>query len=407
MNKLWQRRLHRCARASGWTVGVGVIALAVLVALTQLLLPLRARHPAWVAAPLSQRLQRSVSFTSLEGRWTPAGPLFVMRNVTVGAAAGESGNVLQVPEAEMKLDFGGWLLPSRHVLNIYVRGLRLDLTRDASGAWHVNGIGVAGAGQGRQPLSLGPLSMDLWLDNLQIAVTDAVLGKQYTLQARQLRLSRDGSHIRFGGSLMRAGETAMLRTAGRFREDGSAGRLWIGIDNVDLKPLLAGIAMDGYTAEQGHGRIAAWLDWDKGRVSNSVIRFDLDQLAVAAPGGAVVRVASLHGLAGMRRGTDGYLLRWAGDDGSALALSLHRPGTAQAGIDVAARRCTGSCPQGCRRSTSRSRTWPSTRSASCPASGRCRARRWAMRRRCRCNCRRRPPRWSFRRCSGSRSRSPG
>src|SRR3546814_7356583 len=84
----------------------------------------------------------------MEGRWTASGPLFVMRGVTIGAAAGETGTVLQLPESELKLDFGGWLLPSRHLLNLHVRGLQLDLLRDAGG-WHVNGIGVAG-GSGRQ-----------------------------------------------------------------------------------------------------------------------------------------------------------------------------------------------------------------------------------------------------------------
>ncbi|HEY8683928.1 MAG TPA: YhdP family protein, partial [Rhodanobacter sp.] len=336
MNVLWQRRLHRCARALGWTAGVAVILLAVLIALAQLLLPLLARHPVWIAAQLSQKLQRPVSFASMEGRWTTSGPLFIMHGVTVGAAAGETGNVLQIPEAELKLDFGGWLLPSRHLLNLHVRGLQLDLARDADGGWHINGVGVAG-GATRQPLSLGPLSMDLWLEDLRILITDARLDRHYMLTAAQLRLSREGSHIRFGGTLRRAGELAALRTVGRFRRDGSAGRLWIGVDDVDLKPLLDGVDLDGYTADQGHGHVAAWLDWHQGRVNNSLIRFDLDGLAVSAPGGAHARVATLHGLAGLRRTPDGYDLRWAGDDGSALALALHQPDSAQASVAVAAR----------------------------------------------------------------------
>src|SRR3546814_3567259 len=101
-----------------------------------------------------------------------------MGGVTIGAAAGETGTVLQLPESELKLDFGGWLLPSRHLLNLHVRGLQLDLLRDAGG-WHVNGIGVAG-GSGRQPLSLGRLSLDLWLEDLRVVVTDATLDRKST-----------------------------------------------------------------------------------------------------------------------------------------------------------------------------------------------------------------------------------
>ena len=335
MNALWRRQLHHGARALGWTAGVAVILLAVLMALTQLLLPLLARHPAWVAAQLSQRLQRPVGFTSLEGRWTPSGPLFVMHGVTVGAAAGETGDALQLPEAELKLDFGGWLLPSRHLLNLYVRGLQLDLTRDAGGDWHVNGIGLAG-GADRQPLSLGHLSLDLWLEDLRVVITDATPGKSYVLLSRQLRLSWQGDWIRLGGVLRRDGETAALHTAGRFRVDGSSGQLWIDVDDVDLKPLLAGIDLDGYMP-QGHGRLATWLDWRKGKVTDSVTRFDLDKLAVTAPGGASASVTALHGLAGLRRTDDGYEARWAGDDGSALALALHHPDSPQASVGVAAR----------------------------------------------------------------------
>ncbi len=335
MNALWQRRLHKSARALGWTAGVMVILLAVLAALTQLLLPLLARHPAWVAAQLSQQLQRPVSFASMEGRWTPSGPLFVMHGVTIGTAAGESGATLQLPESELKLDFGGWLLPSRHLLNLYVRGLQLDLLHDADG-WHVNGIGVAGGGN-RQPLSLGRISVDLWLEDLRVVVTDATLHKQYTLLSRQLRLSHQGSQIRFGGVLRRDGVNAAVHTAGRFREDGRAGQVWVGVDDAELKPLLDGIDMDGYTANQGHGKLSAWLDWRKGALTSSLIRFDLDTLAVTAPGGGAASVAALHGLAGVRQSGDGYDVRWAGDDGSALALSLHQPGSPQVSAGIAAR----------------------------------------------------------------------
>ncbi|OOG61362.1 TIGR02099 family protein [Rhodanobacter sp. B04] len=335
MNKRWRQRLHLCARALGWVAGVSVILLAVLMALAQLLLPLLARHPAWVAAQLSQRVQRPVSFISMEGRWTPSGPLFVMHNVTVGMAPGEQGTVLQLPESELKLDFGSWLLPTRHLLNLHVRGMQLDLARDADG-WHVNGIGVAG-GANKQPFSPGRLSLDLWLEDLRVDVTDAIRGRHYTLLAPQLRLSRQGSQIRFGGLLQRGGVNTALRTAGRFREDGSSGQVWLGADDVELKPLLDGIDMDGYTADQGHGRLSAWLDWRKGSVANSLIRFDLDALAVTSPAGATASVPALHGLAGLRQTDDGYDIRWAGDDGGALALRLDRPDTPQVSVGVAAR----------------------------------------------------------------------
>ena len=230
MNVSWQRRLHRCARASGWVAGIALILLAVVAALAQLLLPLLARHPEWVAAQLGTRLQRPVSFDSMEGRWTPSGPEFVMHGVKIGAAAGQTGAVLQLPESELKFDFGGWLLPSRHLINLHVRGLQLDLLRQADG-WHVNGIGVAGSAN-QQSFNPARLSLDLRLEDLRVDITDAVLGRHYTLLAPQLRLSRQGSQIRFGGLLQRGGVDTALRTAGRFRQDGSSGRIWLGANDV-------------------------------------------------------------------------------------------------------------------------------------------------------------------------------
>lgn len=335
MNALWQRRLHRCARASGWVAGVALILLALVAALAQLLLPLLARHPEWVAAQLSARLQRPVSFASMEGRWTPSGPEFVMHGVKVGAAAGETGAVLDLPESQLKFDFGGWLLPSRHLINLHVRGLQLDLLRQADG-WHVNGIGVAG-GEQRQPLSLGHLSADLWLEDLRLSVDDTVLRKQFTLLSKQLRLSHQGDQLRFGGVLQREGVSAAVRSAGRFREDGSSGQVWVSVDGAELKPLLDGIDMGGYAVQQGHGKLSAWLDWRHGQLDRGLVRFDLDTLAVSAPGGGEATVNVLHGLAGVNHTPDGYELRWGGDDGSALALSLHQADNADAVVNAVAR----------------------------------------------------------------------
>jgi uncharacterized protein (TIGR02099 family) len=321
---------------SGWIVGVTVIVFAVMVALVQLLLPLLARHPAWVAQQLSQRLQRQVSLVSMDGRWTAAGPEFVMHGVAIGAAAGQQGDVLKIPRAQLKFDLAGLLLPSRHLLNLHVRGLQLDLLHDTTG-WHVNGIGVAG-GSKRQPLSFGRVSVDLWLEDLRVVVTDATLGKHYTWLSRQLRLSLQAHQIRFGGTLRREGVAADVRTVGSFGEDGRAGRVWASVESGKLQPLLEGIDMDGYTADQGKGRLAAWLDWRNGQLSHSLIRFDLGSLSISAPeAAATAHVEALHGLAGIRKTDDGYDIRWAGDDGSALAVRLHQPGTVQLHIGVVAR----------------------------------------------------------------------
>lgn len=333
MNAGWLRRLHLGARALGWVAGIAVIALAVLMALAQLLLPLLARHPEWVARELSAKLQRPVSFASLQGKWTGSGPLFVLRDVTVGVPPGGRGTPIEIPESELRLDFGGWL-PSRHLVNLRTRGLQLDLSRDADGSWHINGLGTGGGGE-QQP-GFGQLSVALWLDNLQLNITDAASGKHYSLIADQLRLSRQGSHIRVGALLRREGAPGELRGAGRFRDDGSSGRLWLSGQNLDLGALLAGVDLGGYDVQAGHGNVAAWLDWKQGKVVRNFTRLDLDGLRIAGANGRV-EVPALRGEAELSRSADGYELRWAGDDQGALAVWLHQPGTPQLAVQAAAR----------------------------------------------------------------------
>lgn len=330
----WQHWAHRIARMLGWVAGVLVITLALTAALTQVLLPLLAKHPEWVAQELSNKLQRQVSFKSLEGRWEPSGPRFIMRDVTV--AAGPGGGALQVPEADLKLDFGGWLFPSRHLLNLEARGLELDLSRDADGGWHVNGLGLAGGAE-RQNISFGRLSVELWLDDLRVDISDARLGEHYTLLADQLRVTHQGSHIHVGARLHRLGATGELQAAGRFRDDGSSGQFWFTTNNnADLHGMLAGVDLGGYTVDSGNGNLAAWMDWRQGKIVRDLFQFDLHDLAVTNPAGVKVSVAEWSGLAELRRNDTGYAVRWAGNDGSALSAELDQFGTPQAKLDVTA-----------------------------------------------------------------------
>lgn len=333
MNTLWRKRMQLAVRAFAWAAGVGVISLAVMMALTQLLLPLLARHPDWVAAQLSAKLQTPVTFQTLEGRWQPAGPLFVMRGVTVGA--NEGGAPLHIPETELKIDLGGWLLPSRHLVNLHAQGLQLDISRDADGTWHINGIGLAGAEEQQAP-SFGKLSVGLTLSNSRLDITDNRLHRHYVLVAEQLRLSRQGSRIRVGALLRREGAPGEVRGAGNFSEDGADGRLWISGKDIDLHAVSNGIDLGGYTAESGSGSFDSWLDWRDAKVVRSLTRFHLSELALGNPDGAVANVPALNGMAEVAIEKDGYTLRWAADDGGAAMVALHGMGTDQAHVEAAA-----------------------------------------------------------------------
>ncbi len=333
VNAIWRKRLHWIARLAGWTAGVAVIALAVLMALAQLLLPMVARHPEWVAAQLSAKLHRDVSFQTMESHWQPAGPLLVMRGVTIGG--GDSGAPLHIPESDLKLDFAGLLLPSHHVVNLHARGLQLDLSRDTEGAWHINGIGLAGD-QERQNPGFSQLSIGLWLSDIRLDITDNRLNKHYTFIADQLRLSRQGSRIRVGALLRREGAPGQLRGAGSFSDDGADGRLWISGSQIDYHAMSVGIDLGGYTVESGSGSIESWLDWKDAKVVRNLTRVHLRQLTVANPDGARASVPALDGLGELSIGKDSYTLRWASDDGGTFAASFQAMSSDQASVEATA-----------------------------------------------------------------------
>ncbi|RDS86812.1 YhdP family protein [Dyella psychrodurans] len=333
MSTALQKWVRRIGRGLAWVVGVLVIALAVSAALAQLLLPLLAQHPEWVAAELSSKLQQPVTFASLQGRSEPSGPRFVMRGVTIGSSAG--GSPLHVPEVDLKLDFGGWLFPSRHLLNLQAHDLELDLTRDANSQWHINGIGVAG-GSERQNISFGRLSIELWLDNLRVDINDQLLSQRYTVIADQLRLTHQSDHVRVGARVHRVGATGELQAAGRFRDDGAGGKFWLAAQNADLHGLAAGFGLGGYTIDSGRGDLAVWMDWSHDQIVRELFQLNVRDLSVTTPTGVKASVPALGGLAELSRREDGYALRWADNDGGALRVDINHLGTPQGDIAAVA-----------------------------------------------------------------------
>lgn len=296
------------------------------MALGQLLLPLAARYPERVAALISEKVQRPVRFASLEGFWRPSGPLFVMRDVTIASTGG--GEPLHLPQAAVKLDFGGLVLPSRHLINLRLRDLRLGLRRAADGRWSIDGFD---AGGGTQKVSLGNVSADLWLSNLHLDIADETTHRQYGLVADQLRISMQGAITRFGGTLRRENVSSLLTAAGTFATDGSNGRVYVKGADIDFAALTSDFEFDGYALAAGKGSFESWLDWRDARVVRATWRVDLDNLAVRGPA-RTVSTAGLHGIVDLHRRADGDRIDWAGRDGGDLALLLPHAGNRSDGV---------------------------------------------------------------------------
>lgn len=331
MSPGWRHRARRLRFFLLGLVASVLVALALLMAVGQLLLPLAAHYPERVAALLSEKLGKPVRFGSLEGFWRPSGPLFVMRDVTI--APTEGGDALRLPQAAVKLDFGAFVLPSRHLLNLRLHDMRMGLHRAADGRWSIDGFG---AGGGTQKVSFGNLSADLWLSNLHLDIADDTTHRSYGLIADELRISLQGRAVRVGGTLRRENVSGLLTAAGRFAADGSSGRVYVKGADLDLAALTADFNAGGYALAGGRGGFESWLDWRDGQVVRTTSRVDFDQLAIRGPA-RTVSTPGLHGIVDMNRTADGQRVDWAGVDGGDLALVTHAQGDRSNGTVVARR----------------------------------------------------------------------
>jgi uncharacterized protein (TIGR02099 family) len=325
----WRHRARRLRFFLLGLVASVLVALALVMALGQLLLPLAAHYPDRVAALLSKKLGKPVHFGSLEGFWRPSGPLFVMRDVTI--APTEGGDALRLPQAAVKLDFGAFVLPSRHLLNLRLRDMRMGLHRAADGRWSIDGFG---AGGGTQKVSFGNLSADLWLSNLRLDIADDTTHRSYGLIADQLRISLQGQAVRVGGTLRRENVNGLLTAAGRFAADGSNGRVYVKGSNLDLAGLAADFNAGGYALAGGKGAFESWLDWRNGQVVRMTSRLDFDALALRGPA-RTVTTPGLHGIVDVHRTADGQRIDWADADGGDVAFVNHVQGERSEGTVVA------------------------------------------------------------------------
>lgn len=326
LNPRWRHVLRRTWFATGGVLAVLAIALAVLMALGQLLLPLLAHYPDRVAQVISQRLHKPVSFASMQGYWQPSGPLLVLHHVEIGQRDGKPALVL--PSAKVKLDFGALVVPSRHWINLRLSGLKLTLQRDRQGRWHVAGFGVAGKSESQQ-LTLGDLPGNLWLDDLQLDIDDARSGDHYRVRAGPIRLSSGGGQVRFAGLLRRGASPQALKVAGRVRDGGRSGHVYLSADDTDLGAMFAGAAVDGYALKSGQGDFAVWLTWQQRRLTGVTAQMNLADLAVDSPVGAV-KTPQLRGLVQMRRKGDALRVLMAPNDGGAARVDVRGIG----GTDV-------------------------------------------------------------------------
>ena len=202
-----RRRLRHARRGVGYTVAVLLVLVALLLGAASQVLPMAERNPDKVAAWLSQRAGRPVSFDRVETAWTRRGPLLQLDNLRIG----EGAQAFTVGDAEMLVSVYAGLLPGTPFSELRLRGLDLTLERAADGRWQVRGL------PGQQQPGGDPFAALEGLGELQViggklAVIAPALGIDARIPKIDLRLRVDGNRVRAG---VRAWPQRRCRAAGR------------------------------------------------------------------------------------------------------------------------------------------------------------------------------------------------
>ena len=271
----FRRRIRHARRWSGYGVLVLLIAIALVVAVANQLLPMVERNPDRISAWLSVRVGEPVRFSAARAEWTRAGPRFILDGLRVGTGA----NVLDIGRAELTVAMYSGLLPGHPLTQLKIRGLSLGLVQDPDGRWRV--IGLPGQAVG-DPLDRLEGFGELQIERTRLAIRAPALKLSTILPRVDVRIRVDGPRLRVGVSGW--SDTADLPLDAVIDMDRRRGNglLWLGGKDLRIAhwaPLLATVGM---SPQQGHVEIGLWARLRDRRVDQVTLQADLREAVVRA-----------------------------------------------------------------------------------------------------------------------------
>ena len=251
-----RRRLRLARRGLGLLVAMALVVVAMVIGVANQLLPLAEEHPDRVAAWLSERAGRPITFSRMQTEWTRRGPLLKLDGLHIGAPGGGTDRIA-VGDAEMLVSLYAGLLPDTPFSELRLRGLELTLERDAAGRWQVRGL------PGQQPAGGDPLAALEGLGELQViggrlSVDAPALGLSAQLPRVDLRLRVDDARVRAGLRAWAGAGSAPLDVSLVLDRASGDGRLHAGSADADLAAWSRWLHVAGVAPESGRGRIDAW-----------------------------------------------------------------------------------------------------------------------------------------------------
>ncbi|TWI04943.1 uncharacterized protein (TIGR02099 family) [Luteimonas cucumeris] len=270
----WRLHLRSLHRGFWYTLAIVLVLMALVAGVTSQLLPLAERHPDRIAAWLSERAQRPVTFDHVETQWTRRGPLLRLDGLRIG----EGNEALPIGTAEILVAQYAGLLPGRSFTELRVRGLHLTLERADDGRWSIRGL--PGQRPGSDPLRALEKLGELQVIDASLALVAPSLGIDARVPDIDLRVRVDGSRVRAGARARMRDDAAPLDAAIDFDSESGDGRIYLAARQADLavwSPMLrfAGVSVDG-----GKGRGEAWAELRGHRFMTVTVDAAIEQLAL-------------------------------------------------------------------------------------------------------------------------------
>lgn len=287
-----RRKLRLARRGLGYTVAVTLVLVAMLLGVASQMLPLVDRNPDKVAAWLSQRAGRPVSFDRVETGWTRRGPLLQLENLRVG----EGERAFAIGDAEMLVSIYAGLWPGTAFSELRLRGLDLVLERAGDGRWRVRGLPGQDQVTDGDPLEALEGLGELQVIDGKLAVIAPSLGIDARIPRVDVRLRVDGDRVRAGVRAWPQPSSnntvaVPLDAVLDFDRRRGDGRAYAGAKRANLASWSNLLQLMGVAVEGGEGRAEAWATVRRHRVDMVTLAAELEGVRLAgaaiAPGGPV------------------------------------------------------------------------------------------------------------------------
>ncbi len=279
-----RRRLRIARRGAWYVVAIGLVLMALVSGVVSQLLPLAERNPDHVAAWLSARAGRPVSFDKLETQWTRRGPLLRLDGMRVGVGR----QSVLIGDAEMLVSQYAGLLPGRSFTELRIRGLDLTLEQALDGRWHVRGL--PGQTQtGGDPFDVFQGLGELQVIGAKLAIVAPGLAIDTRVPRVDARLRVDEERVRIGALVWAKQGQAPVEAVGDFDRARGDGRLYVAAMHADLSAWSTLLHAAGVTLEGGRGRAQAWAELRAHRIVTVTLDANMDHLLLR---GASVPMAS-------------------------------------------------------------------------------------------------------------------